>query len=93
MSILISGRGRPLGSGSIYPAGSVRDSELATLIASYKQNVAGAYTGVSPKSIAATIPDGRHIASTKIDGEQWFLCKDDECGSLSNGKAIGQHVM
>lgn len=90
MSILVSVRGRPFGAGLMYPTGSVRDSELATLLASYKRDVAGAYTAVSPDNIATTIPTGDHIASTKIDGEQWFLCKDCECSFLAspNGKVI-----
>jgi len=86
----LNGKSSPLGSGLMYPPGSVRDAELAALLASYKRNVAGAYTTVSPDTIAATIPAGDHIASTKIDGEQWFLCKDDESAVLlsPNGKAI-----
>ncbi|MHB9038539.1 MAG: AAA family ATPase [Armatimonadota bacterium] len=95
MSELISGRARPLGTGLMYPAGSVRDSELAALLTLYKSNVAGAYASVSPDSIAATIPTGNHIASAKIDGEQWFLHKDNECTVLlsPNGKAIaGNHL-
>ena len=41
MSIMLSGRGRPLGTGLTYPAGSVRDSELTSLLTSYKRNIAG----------------------------------------------------
>ena len=90
MSHALSGRGMALGTGRMYPAGSLRDSELAALLASYKRDVAGAYTSVAPDAIAATIPDGKHIASTKIDGEQWFLCKDCDCSFLAspNGKVI-----
>ncbi|MCL5104998.1 MAG: hypothetical protein M1133_12910, partial [Armatimonadetes bacterium] len=98
MSILISGRGMPLGSGRIHPAGSIRDAELAALLTLYKRDVAGAYAGMAPDSVAATIPTGSHIASTKIDGEQWFLCKDGNGVVLisPNGKAIvgnDVHVM
>ncbi|MHB9038957.1 MAG: ATP-dependent DNA ligase, partial [Armatimonadota bacterium] len=95
MNELISGRGRPLGSGMMYPSGTVRDSELAALLTLYKSNVAGAYIGVSPDSITATIPAGHHVVSTKIDGEQWFLYKDNERTVLfsPNGKAIaGEHI-
>ncbi len=90
MSMVIAGRGRPLGSGMMYPAGSLRDAEFASLLASYKQNIAGAYTSVAPDAIAATIPAGLHTVSTKIDGEQWFLCKNAD-GTLlisPNGKVI-----
>ncbi|MHB9038664.1 MAG: AAA family ATPase [Armatimonadota bacterium] len=95
MSELISGRGRPLGSGQMYPAGSVRDSELAALLTLYKSNVAGTYASVSPDSILTTIPPGSHIASTKVDGEQWFLYKGNDCTVLlsPNGKVIaGEHI-
>ncbi|MHB1462513.1 MAG: AAA family ATPase [Armatimonadota bacterium] len=70
-------QGAPLGTGRIYPAGSLRDAEMAALLASYKNNVAGAYTSVPPDAIATTIPAGPHVASTKIDGEQWFLCRSE----------------
>ncbi len=90
MSVVTTGRGRPLGTGRMHPAGSIPDSELGALLASYKRDVAGAYTSVAPDAIAATIPAGRHVASTKIDGEQWFLCRDRESSFLAspNGKAI-----
>jgi len=90
LNIALDGRGRPLGAGRMYPAGSLRDVELAALLASYKRDVAGAYTSVSPDCIATTIPDGIHIASTKIDGEQWFLAKDADTAFLAspNGKVI-----
>ena len=50
----------------------------------------GAYASVAPDAIVATIPAGLHIASTKIDGKQWFLCKSDDGAVLvsPNGKAI-----
>ncbi len=90
MSIVVAGRGRPLGSGMIYPADSLRDPELAAVLASYKQNVAGAYTSMAPDSIASTVPAGTHTVSTKVDGEQWFLCKDADGALLvsPNGKVI-----
>jgi hypothetical protein len=82
----------------MYPTGSVRDTELASLLTLYKRDVAGAYTTVSADAITPTIPTGDHVASTKIDGEQWFLYKDDDCTVLlsPNGKAItgnDVHVM
>ena len=98
MSIMLSGRGRPLGSGLMYPTGSVRDMQFAALLTLYKRDVAGAYTGVSPGAIATTVPTGDHIASTKIDGEQWFLYKGGDGAVLlsPNGKAVAGndvHVM
>ncbi len=53
MSTAFMGRGRPLGTGMTYPAGSVRDPELASLLASYKRNVAGTYTSVAPDAIGS----------------------------------------
>lgn len=90
MSHAVSGRGMALGAGRMYPAGSIRDTELAAVLASYKRDVAGAYTSVSPDDIASIIPAGHQVASTKIDGEQWFLCKNSECSFLvsPNGKVI-----
>ena len=48
------------------------------------------HSSVAPDAIASIIPDGRHMASTKIDGEQWFLCSNDDGTVLisPNGKAI-----
>lgn len=86
----VSKQGAALGTGRIYPAGSLRDADLATLLSLYKCNVAGAYTSVSPDAIATTIPSGCHMASTKIDGEQWFLCRSDAYTYLASpgGKII-----
>ncbi|MHB9038364.1 MAG: AAA family ATPase [Armatimonadota bacterium] len=95
MSELISGRPRPLGSGMMYHAGSVKDPELVALLTLYKSNVAGAYSSVSPDNLATTIPAGCHVASTKIDGEQWFLHKNNGSTVLlsPNGKAVaGEHI-
>ncbi len=72
MSITLSGRGRPLGSGLMYPAGSVRDMQVAALLTLYKRDVAGTYTGVSPEAIVTTIPAGDHIASTKTVGSKAY---------------------
>ncbi|MHB1000857.1 MAG: AAA family ATPase [Armatimonadota bacterium] len=87
---LSSHKSKPLGTGRIYPAGSLRDPVLAEILASYKENVAGSYISVSPDAISSSIPEGLHIASTKIDGEQWFLCKDAEDAVLVSpgGKVI-----
>ena len=90
MKIGAQNRYAPLGRGRLYPAGSVTDPRLREKIASYKRDIAGAYTSVSPDSIDRSIPDGRHVVSTKIDGEQWFLLKDDDGVFLvsPNGKVI-----
>lgn len=90
MNDLLSGRKQPLGSGHLYPAGSLRDGELAAKLASYKSHVAGAYTGIAPDAIHAAVPPGRHVVSTKVDGEQWFLHKNGAGTVLLSpaGKAI-----
>ncbi|MCL5104111.1 MAG: hypothetical protein M1133_08350 [Armatimonadetes bacterium] len=98
MSIALNGRSMPLGLGRMHSAGSVRDMQLAALLTLYKRDVAGTYTGVSPETIATTVPTGDHVASTKIDGEQWFLYKGGDGAVLlsPNGKAIAGndvHVM
>ncbi|MHB0999251.1 MAG: AAA family ATPase [Armatimonadota bacterium] len=82
-------RVKPLGTGRIYPTGSLRDCKLTETLASYKENVAGSYISISPDAIPSSIPDGLHIASTKIDGEQWFLCKDvDDTVLVSPGGKV-----
>jgi len=80
----------PLGSGRLYPAGSLRDGELAARLASYKTHVAGAYASIAPAAIHATVPPGRHIVSTKVDGEQWFLHRNADGAVLLSptGKAL-----
>ncbi len=90
MPELLAGTSRPLGAGRFYPAGSLRDSELAARLASYKAHIAGAYASIAPDAIHATVPPGRHIVSTKVDGEQWFLYKNGRGSVLlsPNGKAI-----
>jgi len=83
-------RGKPLGTGRMYPAGSLADRRLLDILASYKRNVAGAYSSVSPDAVSTVFPSGYHIVSTKVDGEQWFLCKDEDDTNLvsPNGKII-----
>ncbi|MHB1463362.1 MAG: AAA family ATPase [Armatimonadota bacterium] len=90
MDSIVNRQGAPLGTGRIYPAVSLRDAELVTLLSLYKCNVAGAYTSVAPDTIATIIPAGPHVASTKIDGEQWFLCRSDAGSYLASpgGKII-----
>ena len=68
MKNMLVGTGQSLGRGRMHQAGSVRDADLATLVCAYKKSVAGAYISVSPDAIAAAVPSGKHILSTKIDG-------------------------
>ena len=90
MSIISSNRGKPLGTGMIYPAGSICDPEIADLLSAYKRDIAGAYSSLSSDEIPMKIPLGCHIASTKIDGEQWFIykCMEQTVLLSPNGKAI-----
>lgn len=90
MGDLLLGRIEPLGSGRLYPAGSLRDGDLAGRLASYKTHVAGAYASIAPAAIHAMVPPGRHIVSTKVDGEQWFLHRNGSGAVLLSptGKAI-----
>jgi len=63
---------------------------LTARLASYETHIAGAYSNIAPDSIHAVVPEGRHIVSTKVDGEQWFLYKNGGGSVLlsPNGKAI-----
>ena len=90
MTNLLLGAGQPLGRGRMDRAGSLRDAELAAIVCAYKKSVAGAYVTIPPDSIAAKVPSGKHILSTKVDGEQWFLYKNGHGSILlsPNGKAI-----
>ena len=82
---------RAIGSGKISPPESIKENALSTKIANYKNRVAGRYRSVSPQDILATIPDGAHFVSTKIDGETWFLHHQNGKAWLLSpaGKIIG----
>jgi len=90
MRIVGEERYRPLSKGKLFSAGSAGDPRIAEIVSSYKRDIASAYISVSHDAIRQSIPSGRHIVSTKVDGEQWFLLKDDDGSFLisPNGKAI-----
>ncbi|MHB1191252.1 MAG: hypothetical protein ACYC08_10485 [Armatimonadota bacterium] len=90
MKIIGEDRHRPLGKGRFYPAGSVGEPRVGEIVSSYKREIAGTYAGVPPEAIHQSIPPGRHMVSTKVDGEQWFLAKDDDGAYLisPSGKVI-----
>ena len=83
-------RWQPLGEGRQAPAGSLRDPELAALLAEYKEDVARRYQSLPPCRIEASLPPGRLMISPKIDGETWFLHKDGRGAKLlsSTGRSI-----
>jgi hypothetical protein len=86
MSELFIG-GRDLGAG-IYDA-DLKDAALVDLIAAYRRRVAGNYRPLRPDDIE-TLPPGRMLVSTKIDGELWFLVRLRQQSLLINprGKVI-----
>ncbi|MFH1537767.1 MAG: hypothetical protein ABIH66_02330 [bacterium] len=73
MKVIDESRRQPLGRGLAAPMGSIVDTALAARLAAYKRNVAGRYQSVAPGDVLTKVPDGTHIVSPKIDGEQWFL--------------------
>jgi len=80
---------KPLGTGRISPPGSIPDRKLAERLAAYKSQVAGRYQSVAPQDILRAIAPGEYIVSPKIDGETWFLAKDDiTCLISPSGKII-----
>jgi len=83
-------RWQPFGPGRTAPAGSIPDSALAARLSAYKSNVAGSYQGLAPADITTALPPGPYIVSEKVDGETWFLSRDDESTTLlsPSGKAI-----
>ncbi|MHB9124573.1 MAG: AAA family ATPase [Armatimonadota bacterium] len=90
MKIIGENRYRPLGNGRFYPAGSAGDLRVGEIVSSYKREIAGTYVSVLPEAIRRSISPGRPIVSTKVDGEQWFLMKDDGGAYLisPSGKVI-----
>lgn len=82
--------GSPLGKGSLHPAGSVVDAELAANVYAYRRRVASAYRSVKPIEMSAGIFGGPFHVSPKVDGELWFLVLDAGNAALIsyNGKAI-----
>jgi len=80
MKIIDKSRWQPLGCGQAAPMGSIVDTTLAARLMAYKRNVAGRYQSVAPGDVLKKIPDGAHIVSPKIDGEQWFLYADSNGG-------------
>ena len=75
MSLFTTDGARPLGKGLQSPAGSVRDSEVSTLLRNYKRSVASRYRAIVRDELESTLR-GPLLVSPKIDGEIWFLVLD-----------------
>ena len=84
---------QPLGQGTLAPAGSVTDSELAGRIAGYKRQIAGRYRAISPDEIHF-LPKSKTLVSPKIDGQFWCMVVDDGDVALVSpkGKVIAGSI-
>ncbi len=80
----------PFGPGRLGPAGSIRDTDLAKLVAGYKRTIASRYRALVPEELDS-LPSGNMWVSPKIDGQLWFLfVEGDECALVApNGKVLG----
>jgi hypothetical protein len=77
MSLFSVDSARPLGKGRQSPAGSLLDSELATMVRNYKRVVAGSYRALVQDELSTHLPHGTLLVSPKIDGELWFMVFDE----------------
>ncbi len=89
MSLFELSQATPVGPGTLSPAGSIRDSSLAKLVAGYKRTVASRYRAMLPGELDA-LPAGELWVSPKIDGQLWFLVVEGETHALvsPNGKVL-----
>ncbi|MAO82972.1 MAG: hypothetical protein VX405_08950 [Myxococcota bacterium] len=85
----LQGSGEQLGSGRVYPAGSVNDRELMGCLQMYRRRVASSYRGLKGSELGE-LPAGEFHVSPKVDGELWFLVKRDQSVVLiaSNGRVL-----
>ena len=83
-----------LGEGFITPIECLRDKDILSLVLKYRRNIASNYRAVTPDEITTGIPQGKLIASPKIDGEIWFLLLDGPEPVLINprGRVIGGKI-
>lgn len=94
MSLFTTDSARPLGTGLHSPAGSLLDSELATILRGYKRSVAGRYRAVVQDELLTSLPHGPLQVSPKIDGEMWFLIIDGKDAFLASptGRVVSGDV-
>ena len=83
----------PLGQGTLSPAGSITDRELASRVSGYKRQIAGRYRAISPDEVTS-LPSSPTLVSPKIDGQFWCLVIDGGEAALvsPNGKVIAGQV-
>ena len=91
---LLKGKPAKLGKGSLHPAGSLADEDLAATLSGYRRSVASRYRAVMSEELAEALPKGVLHVSPKIDGELWYLVKQGKETVLvsSNGRAISGKI-
>ena len=90
MSFYSAKLAKAMGKAKVIAEAGVTDSELLSILQSYRRSVASAYTPVLAEDIGDHIPKGELYVSRKFDGELWFLIQEGKDLALSNsrGKVI-----
>lgn len=94
MTLFTTDSARPLGHGLQSPAGSLLDSELATMLRGYKRGVASRYRALIKDDLLTSLPPGPLHVSPKVDGELWFLVYDGPIAFLAapSGRVVSGDV-
>ncbi|MEM1182227.1 MAG: hypothetical protein AAGM22_28015 [Acidobacteriota bacterium] len=82
MSFFSTAEATPVGKGTMSPAGSVTDPELAARVSGYKRQIAGRYRSVAPHEVATHLPTSPTLVSPKVDGQFWCLVVRDRQAAL-----------
>lgn len=90
MSLIPVEGGKVLGSGKLFPLGSLSDEGLGLILGEYKVGTAKRYRAVTSDELVRYARDGEGYGSTKLDGELWFLVKQGGETALvaPNGRVI-----
>ncbi|MCB9568774.1 MAG: hypothetical protein H6710_16425 [Myxococcales bacterium] len=83
MSLYTTDSARPLGGGLQSPAGSLTESELASMVRNYKRSVASRYRALIQEELEG-LPNMPLLVSPKIDGEMWFMIFDGSDAFLAS---------
>lgn len=94
MSLYTIDGARPLGRGRQSPAGSLTDTELATMLRGYKRGVASRYRALVKDELLTSLPPGPLQISPKVDGELWFMVLDggDAFLAAPSGRVVSGDV-
>ncbi|TNF31933.1 MAG: hypothetical protein EP329_11615 [Deltaproteobacteria bacterium] len=90
MSSPFSDRFDAWGTARLAPVRALSDARLKAKLERYKRTVAKRYRVIFPDRLDQLLPAGQLHISTKVDGELWFLVKQDGAVALCayNGRVI-----